>query len=146
MSEKVKDILKAVRTRLEGVGWPIVSGRMVDLETDPLPCISLRMVDIPGILSEETGRENLARRLTRQELTLEVSVVHRIESPDTALEELEDIHTKVHAALFDPKDRRMGLLLYDDLLLESRHSFVPESYVDVGLLQMTISLPYIEEY
>ncbi len=145
MSEKVKDILSAVISRLEPLGWPVISGRMIDIETDQIPCLAVQFGQIPGITSDENGRDDTARRVSRQLLELEILVCCRV-STKNALMDLEDVHTKVASVLFDHTDRRLGLLAYDDVLLESRHSYVPDPQTDVGILQMMISIPYIEEY
>lgn len=146
MSSKVKSILTAIRERLGATGYPTISGRHIDVETDPIPCIALAFHPDGAISSLERGREDTARAISRQRLRLVVFAAREITDHAVALEQIEDLHTEVHAALFDKSDRRLGGLTMQDVMLESRQSYVPDQHSDVGLLEMTITIPYIEDY
>lgn len=146
MSERVKDILGVIRERLETTGYPFISGREIDFKTDPIPSISLSFHPKNGVISDDIDRYDNVREISRQTLVLVVHACVRIKNISRTLEELEDLHTIVHAALFDQNDRRLGRLARDPLMLRSRQNYVPDQHSDVGLIEMTLSIPYFEEY
>lgn len=150
MSSTVKSILTELRERLSGLGYNFVSGRMIDLQSDTLPAIALKMGD-RGVQSDENGREDTARAISRQTLYLTIVGCVQVTSFSTTLETLEDLETEIREAVFTPRDRTLKTasgkhLARSAIMLTSRQSYVPDEHSDVGLVEMNIEVPYIENY
>src|SRR5699024_9569165 len=144
-SQEAKNIIQTIRDRLESTGYPVLAGRSIDVETDAMPILALKLGDPPGIQTEELGRYDRKRQISRQTMALVVLAAVHVD-PRDALLELEDFASVVHGAIFKAQEPRMDGLLTDQLLLESRHAYVPDEHSDVGVIEMRLRLSYIEEY
>jgi len=144
MSANVKGILSTLRARLQSTGYTLVQGRMVDPASDTIPAVSMAFHPDKGIEQDESGQPVMTQSM--EALYLVVTAVAEITDITQSLEALEDLHTAIHAAVFDAADRRLGGYARDDMRLMHRQSFVPDEYDSVGMIQLTLKIPYLEKY
>lgn len=147
MSAAVKSILQEVKSRLQSTGWTLISGRHVDATTDTLPAATFFFHPDKGIGSND---DDLNRGPVSSggldDLYLVVEVADDVSSPADALIELEDIHDTVKTTLFPNGDRLLGDLARSEIVVTERQSFMPPDSQNVGKIQMTLKIPYVEDY
>lgn len=143
MSVKVKGILTELKNRLDSTGYAVHVGKeFSDAETDALPMVSIFFAD-KGEASDEGDLNQIAFDLQKQTLHLIVECHARV-SPDQPLMDLEDIHTKVKAALFSPAGGRVGDGIR--IVLSRRRSWPHSQFDTVAFFQIELRIPYREDY
>lgn len=143
MSARVHDILTALKTRLEKLPYPVFIGRELrDDETDLLPMLSVFFSE-SGEKTNEKDLNDMTKSLQSQELNLVIECHKRV-SRDHPVLDLEEFHTEVKNALFDPGSPRIAKGKV--VVLKRRRSLPPPQGSDIGTLFIEITIPFHEEY
>lgn len=143
MSERVKDMLLALKARLQNTPYPVYLGReFFDDDVDAGPMISV-FFSKDGEKSLVTDLNELIAQLQEQELNLVIECHDKVDRDDPLLD-LEDMHTTIKSALFDVENRRLakGKIVK----LKRRRSIPPERGSQYGRIYIEIVIPFHEEY
>lgn len=141
MSQRVKDILVELKTRLETTGYTVfVGAEFSDPETDPLPHLAV-FFGQDGEKSLEGDLNSMSYSLQKEELHLVVEGHAKVD-PTQPLLDLEDLHTEVKDAVFKDGKFSDG----QNVVLTRRRSWPHSQYNHIAYFQIELRIPFREKY
>lgn len=148
MTTQLKKIYQEVQSRLVPTGYPIVVGRPVDANSDSFPCVAYFPHPKKGVETNEDDASMPMHGAKRETLHLMVKVFIDADTIADYLLELEDAYEVVRDALLPEEDNGVYFsgLATDYPIQTHRNAGAPTDGDSIAEVEMTIAIPFIEDY